>query len=409
MSESLREVRVLMQQHGVDAFLVGSEDAHQSEYVCDADMRRQFISGFTGSAGTALILQSQALVWTDGRYFLQAEQELSIEWTLMKSGEKDVLELADWVLQHLSAGQKVGIDAWLVTTASAKAMKAKFAAKGIELVSVSENLVDAVWQGKGRPAYPCNAVETLDLSRSGKSHQDKIDVIRNELRSTGTVAFVVTMLDEVVWLLNVRGADVEFNPVIISYAIVTLDGVFWFVDEAKISAEVRQHLGQEVTIKPYVEVEAFLKDIAQTGKVLLDLTKTNYRLAQAVGDAFVDKVSPITLPKSLKNEVELNGIRACHIRDGVALTAFLHWLQNTVRAAPNTFSEYDVAVKIEEFRHKMSGHVGPSFSTIAGYGPNGAVIHYKPEEATAGKLGVDSLFLLDSGAQYRDGTTDVTR
>lgn len=408
-SQYLSEVRALMQSQGVDAFLCGSEDAHQSEYVCSADMRRAFISGFTGSAGTALILMDMALLWTDGRYFLQAEGELSSEWTLMKSGEKGVLELPDWVVKHMKSGQKFGIDAWLVTTAAANSMIQKFKKAGIEVMSVEENLVDMVWVNNGKPSYPSNPIEVLPLERSGVSHNEKIAALRKEMQDTNTIALVVTMLDEIAWLLNIRGSDVEYNPVVISYVVVTHSDIFLFVDPSKVTEEVKSHLGSVVTICGYNEVESCIQRLAQTGKIWMDCTKTNYRLSLAAGASHVDMSSPITLPKSLKNDAELHGIRAAHIRDGVALTAFLHWLENTVKAAPGTFSEYDVAVKIEEFRHRMDLHVGPSFSTIAGYGPNGAIIHYKPEKATARMLGVDSMFLLDSGAQYRDGTTDVTR
>ena len=258
----------------------------------------------------------------------------------MRSGDKDVPEINDWILANMTQGQKLGIDAWLVTAGSAKAMKSKLGAKNIELVSVVENPVDQIWSKQGRPQYPCGAVETLDVSRAGVSHLDKIAALRKELVATETVAFVVTMLDEIAWLLNIRGADVEFNPVVISYVIVTLNDVFWFVDSKKVTEEARRHLGEGVTIREYAEVEITLAEIVKTGKVLIDSSKTNYRLYQVVDESMVDKASPVTLPKSLKNDTELNGIRACHIRDGVALTAFLQWLQTTVRAAPGTFSEY---------------------------------------------------------------------
>lgn len=405
----LQELRALMTELNVDAFIVASEDAHQSEYVCEADNRRAFVSGFTGSAGTALVLQDKALLWTDGRYYLQAENELSSEWTLMKAGMPGVPDINEWLANNLSSGQRVGIDSWLISAASATATTKALAAKNIDFVAVAENPVDKVWATHGRPAYPQNPIEVLGLERSGKSHEEKIDEIVAQLRAADAVAVVVTMLDEIAWLLNIRGSDVEYNPVVISYAVVTTEEVVFFIDDSKVTAEARQHFGSRVTIQPYQAIEGFLIEKAKSGKISVDSSKVNWRLRIAVGDSLVEKISPITLPKSLKNEAETKGFINSHIRDGVALTAFIHWLENHVRANPGTFTEYDVAVKIEEFRGRMDGHVGPSFSTIAGYGPNGAIIHYKPEKDTALALGVDSMFLLDSGAQYRDGTTDVTR
>jgi len=405
----LIDLRGWLAENAIDAIIIGSEDAHQSEYVCDADARRTFVSGFTGSAGTALVLQDQALLWTDGRYYLQASQELTSSWTLMKAGMPNVPDILEWIKTNLVRGQKVGVDPWLSTAASSLAMRKALQAKGIEVIDINSNPVDMIWPKYNRPAYPSQPVQVLPLNRAGLSHQDKIELVVAELKKQNAVAIIITMLDEIAWLFNIRGSDVEYNPVVISYAVVAVDEVRLFVDSRKVTPELRQHFGDSVKICPYEEVETYLTEKAKTGKVLADSIKVNWRLYNALGEAVVDRPSPITLPKSLKNEVELEGIRNCHIRDGVALTAFIHWLEGAVRANPGSITEYDVAEKIETFRSKMADHVGPSFSTIAGYGSNGAVIHYKPEKATALPLNLDSLFLLDSGAQYRDGTTDVTR
>lgn len=405
----LTDLRGWLAENAIDAILIGSEDAHQSEYVCDADARRTFVSGFTGSAGTALVLQDQALLWTDGRYYLQASQELTPSWTLMKAGMPNVPDTLEWIRNNLVRGQKVGIDPWLATAASSLAMRRTLQIYGIEVVDIASNPVDTIWAKHNRPAYPSQPVEVLPLNRAGSSHQDKIELVVAELKKQNAVAIIISMLDEIAWLFNIRGADVEYNPVVISYAVVAVDEVRLFVDARKVTNELRQHFGESVQIYGYDEIESYLVKKAKTGKVLADSTKVNWRLYNALGEAVIDRPSPITLPKSLKNDVELEGIRNCHVRDGVALTAFIHWLEGAVRAAPGTITEFDVAEKIETFRSRMADHVGPSFSTIAGYGSNGAVIHYKPEKATALPLNLDSLFLLDSGAQYRDGTTDVTR
>ena len=416
-SEKLKALRSILIEQGLDAFIVGSNDAHSSEYVADKDMRRAFISDFKGSAGTALILakQDKALMWTDGRYFLQASQELSPQWTLMKSGEPGVLELQEWLLANMPDNSTVGVDAFLMTESQAKALQTTLKTKGVTLKAAEgTNPVDRVWNtlGGGAPATPSASVVVHDATRlAGKTHQDKIAAVQCHLRGTPATALVLSMLDEIVWLFNIRGADVDFNPVVMSYAVITLTGAHLFVDKAKLPEAVVMHLGTAIELHPYEAIEGFLEHFAQTkGEVVAaDPVQLNWRLCRAIGGAVLHMMSPVTLAKARKNDMELAGIRAAHIRDGVALTAFLHWLETTVRANPGSVTEYDVAVRIEDFRRLVADHVSPSFDTIAGYGPNGAIIHYKPDAKTAAALGLDSMFLLDSGAQYRDGTTDVTR
>jgi len=410
-------LRARMAASGVDAFIIGSGDAHSSEYVCEREMRRAFISEFTGSAGTALVTRDKALCWTDGRYFLQASLELPAgSWTLMRSGDLGVPELNDWLLANMPDNSVVGVDGFLMTDSQATTMSTVLKAKGITLKPVEENFVDFVWGSVSQqPAAP-NAAVAINTTYAGCSHAEKISAVQKKLSSTPATCFVVSMLDEIVWLFNIRGADVSFNPVVISYAVVTLTEAHLFVDRNKLSDAVVQHLGSSVVLHAYDEIESFLTKTAMTpgNVVAADPLQLNWRLCKAAappsgGSPLHRMTSPITLAKSIKNEAELNGIRSAHIRDGAALTAFLHWLETTVKAAPHSITEFDVAVKIEEFRKKAGQHVSPSFDTIAGYGKNGAIIHYKPEAKTAATLGVDSLFLLDSGAQYLDGTTDVTR
>lgn len=422
----LQRVRSVLAASGLDAFLVGSGDAHQSEYVSECQMRRAYVSGFTGSAGTALILKDKALLWTDGRYFLQASTELSEDWTLMKSGEPGVLEINDWIAANMSSGQIFGVDAFLISASQAKAMEKVLSAKNIKLMPTEGNPIDEVWIKEGtKPASPRGMLRIHDIGLSGKSHVTKIADLQSKLATLKVNAIVVSMLDEIMWLFNIRGSDVSYNPVAICYAVVTADKAHLFIDKEKVASEVIDHLGETVAIHPYESIEEFIKTLKENdGRIACDPMQLNWRLYRAIASdstntgssassspSIHEMVSPLTLAKSIKNESELQGIREAHIRDGVALTAFLCWLENHVRnntdAVP--FTEYDVAVKIEEFRSKMQHHVGPSFTTIAGYGTNGAIIHYKPEKETAAPLGKDSLFLLDSGAQYLDGTTDVTR
>jgi len=393
---------------GIDAFIVASGDAHQSEYVSDADERRQFVSGFTGSAGTALILSTGAYLWTDGRYFLQASNELSEEWTLMKSGQPGVPELNEWVIKNMLPGQSVGVDPFLIPNSQASQMKAYFAASGINLVAVEPNPIDKVWSQCGRPSISFNPLVVLPIDKTGKSHQDKIQDIQSIIINSDASSLLVSALDEVSWLFNIRGGDVQYNPVALSYAVVTLEQTYLFVDPSKVMDNVRDHLGPQVTVLPYEDVKQFLTQQSSKGRVIMDPAQVNWSLYSCVGDAVLPKTSPIVLAKSLKNPTELEGFRQCHIRDGAALTAFFHWLETFVKGG-GLISEYQAAMRLEEFRGKMKDHRGPSFTTIAAYGPNAAMMHYSPKENDSAIIGVESTFLCDSGAQYLDGTTDVTR
>jgi len=372
-------------------------------------------------AGTAVILQSQALLWTDGRYFTQATQELSADWTLMKSGTPGTLEIPAWLVAHLAENSVVGVDSSLISAKSAQELIKTLAAKKITLVAVEQNPVDLVWNRQTEPPRvlpPSQAIRVHQASQigeqqlvgPGQSSTVKLENIRAKLRDLHVDAFIVTMLDEIAWLFNIRGSDIAFNPVVISYALVTGDKTTLFVSPGKVTEEVVAHLSG-VEILPYEEVETALRQLASEGKrILADVSQINWRLHAAIGEAAaVAGNSPITLAKSIKNETELEGIRQSHIRDGVALTAFFNWLEDAVRKEPGKWTEYTIAEQLELFRGKMHGHCGPSFATIAGYGPNGAIIHYKPSKQTSAPVGVDSLLLLDSGAQYLDGTTDVTR
>lgn len=226
----LEALRARLKSLDVQAFIITSEDPHNSEYVCAADMRRSFISNFTGSAGTALVLQDQALLWTDGRYFLQASQELSHQWTLMKSGEPNVPDLNSWIANNMKSGAKVGVDPWLISAGAAKALEQMLSPKGIVLVALAENPIDLIWQSVGtRPLYSINAVEPLPIERSGVLHTSKLEKIVSTMKEAKAGALLVTMLDEICWLLNIRGSDIDFNPVAIAYVVVTDEQVFLFI------------------------------------------------------------------------------------------------------------------------------------------------------------------------------------
>ena len=410
--DKLGALRAELKVLGLQGFVVGSADAHQSEYVSDRDLRREFISDFTGSAGTAFVTLDSALLWTDGRYFDQAANELSGSWTLMKSGEPGVPEMGDWITQNMKKGDVVGVDSFLISVSQAMALKKSLDGTGVALKGIKENPVDKVWNKmtSKQPGMPQGVVKVH--VNHGCAHGDKIAALQDKLSKNGASACVVTMLDEICWLFNIRGNDVECNPVSYAYAVVTLERAYLFIDQAKLSAPVKMHLSG-IEVLPYDSIERFLQNLRESGidTIAMDLAQANWRIYDASGGekAVTPMVSPLALFKSIKNSEELKGVRESHIRDGVALTAFLCWLEKEVQSKPRSLTEYDVAVEVEKFRGKMAYHQGPSFASVSGYGPNGAVIHYKPEKDTALPIDTDSLFLLDSGGQYLDGTTDVTR
>jgi Xaa-Pro aminopeptidase len=429
---ALAAVRTKMMALGLDAYIIGSEDAHQSEYVAARDARLQHISGFNGSAGTAVVTGSRALLWTDGRYFLQAEEQLSQEWTLMRSGEADVPALDDWLSlpDELPPTAVVGVDPRLVSSSTAESWKEMLSAGGEkrELRSVEVNLVDEVW-GEDRPSPTSRPVRIHPLKYAGKSSDAKVEELRASIKKAGSSATLVTALDEVAWLFNIRSDDVQCTPVATAYALITSESATIYIDHAKFTGdgqEAMQYLTSlGVTIRPYEKVMddlAAVVDSLEASKekgdhfaaILLDPSKVSLAVSEKVPKhLLVSKASPIALAKAIKNESELAGLRACHIRDGAALTGFLAWLEEAVHTQPQQreldLTEHTISIKLEEFRSAQMGYMGPSFPTIAGYGPNGAIIHYNASAETANDISSDSLFLLDSGGQYVDGTTDITR
>lgn len=418
----IARLRSTLKQHGLSCYIVPSADSHQSEYVAECDKRRAYISGFTGSAGTALILTEPTegtnivgRLWTDGRYFLQASQQLDSScWELMKQGQPETLKLEDWLSKYLPTGSKVGVDPQLMSISQYKALLQAFEGTTLTVVPVQGgNLVDTIWNN--RPAQPSAPLRILSDSMTGETTSSKVAKIRKQLTEKKAWGVVISALDEVAWLFNLRGADVEFNPVFFSYAIVTNDFVRLYIEQSKITDAVRAHLGDAVEIKPYnsllTDLQEFAKTITGTKQFWLDVNKCNVAIYQQLDkDQVLEQDSPITMLKSVKNANEIEGMRQAHIRDGVALCQFLHWLENELTTnQQHGLTEVTAADKLESFRAQQQNFVGLSFDTISGMGSNGAIIHYKPETETCAKLNTDQMYLLDSGAQYLDGTTDVTR
>ncbi|XP_067012527.2 xaa-Pro aminopeptidase ApepP isoform X2 [Anabrus simplex] len=412
----LTKLRALMKntkyvKEPLQAYIVPSGDAHQSEYVADCDNRRAFISGFTGSAGTAVITDKEACLWTDGRYFLQATKEMDENWTLMKEGVPTTPTQEAWLSKTLPSGSRVGVDPALISYSVWKPMQTQLEDAGHHLVPVETNLVDLIWEDQ--PQRPVCAVNPLSVKYTGKTCKEKVQEVREKMKEKGATALVVTALDEVAWLLNLRGCDVPYNPVFFSFVIVTMNQVVLFVDEAKLNTTVQNHFSEEdllVKIMPYEKVDSFLKDMVgdQEGKVWIS-NGSSYALVSIIPDKVrLTEITPIALMKAIKNSVEINGMINAHIKDAAALCCYFAWLENELLHRRKV-TEISGAKRLEEFRKEQEDFVGLSFETISSSGPNGAIIHYSPSPETDRAITSKELYLCDSGGQYYDGTTDVTR
>ncbi|XP_076982087.1 xaa-Pro aminopeptidase 1 isoform X2 [Tamandua tetradactyla] len=423
-SELLRQLRQAMKNseyvtEPIQAYIIPSGDAHQSEYIAPCDCRRAFISGFDGSAGTAIITEEHAGMWTDGRYFLQAAKQMDSNWTLMKMGLKDTPTQEDWLVSVLPEGSRVGVDPLIIPTDYWKKMAKVLRSAGHHLIAVKENLVDKIWAN--RPERPCKHLLTLGLDYTGISWKDKVADLRLKMAERNVVWFVVTALDEIAWLFNLRGSDVEHNPVFFSYAIIGLETIMLFIDGDRIDApNVKEHLlldsGLEaeyrIQVVPYKsilsELKALCVDLSPREKVWVS-DKASYAVSEAIpkDHRYCMPYTPICISKAVKNSAELEGMRRAHIKDAVALCELFNWLEKEVPKGGVT--EISAADKAEEFRRQQADFVDLSFPTISSTGPNGAIIHYAPVPETNRTLSLDEVYLIDSGAQYKDGTTDVTR
>lgn len=418
-TERLAGLRQLMKQHKVDVYIVPSEDAHSSEYIAPTDARREFISGFTGSAGTAIISTDKAALATDGRYFNQASQQLDSNWTLLKQGLQDVPTWQEWTIEQAEGGKTVGVDPTTITAPEGRKLAEKIRKKGgKDLVALAENLVDQVW-GKEKPARPNEPVRVLGMEYAGKQFQDKIEELRKELDKKKAAAFVVSMLDEVAWLFNLRGNDIPYNPVFFSYAVVTPTTTTLYIDESKLPDNAKAHL-MGIDIRPYEsifsDITAMASEPESNGtstpkRKYLISNRASWALSRALGgEDKVDEVrSPIADAKAIKNSTELQGMRNCHIRDGAALIEYFSWLEHELLVQNSQIDEVQGADKLESIRSKHDKFVGLSFDTISSTGPNAAIIHYKPEPSNCSVIDPSKIYLCDSGAQFLDGTTDTTR
>jgi Xaa-Pro aminopeptidase len=403
----LKELRRLMGAAKLDAYLVPRADEFQGEYVPESAARLKFITGFTGSAGLAVIGKKIATLFADGRYTVQARAE--VEPGLIEVSSVPRAKLGDWLAEHASRGHRIGFDPRLHTVAEIERLTAALKPHGIKLVPTNRNLVDRVW-GRARPAAPMNAIALHPLKFAGRSAPDKIADIQKALKADKQDAVALTLSDSVAWTFNIRGSDIPHTPVALAFAIVPATGKpELFVAAEKVEPAVRKELDTFAKISAPEALAARLKALRKAGKrVRIDPGAAGYWFARTLGPKSTARGSdPSIAMKAIKNAAEIKGARAAHLRDGVAVTRFLAWLDTT--AATGTLDEIEAVRRLEGFRRATNQLREISFDTISGSGPNGAIVHYRVSEATNRKLKPGELFLIDSGAQYLDGTTDITR
>ena len=408
INNRIEKLRSLMKEKDIFAYIIPSADYHQSEYVGEFFKGREFISGFTGSAGTVVITQEKAILWTDGRYFLQAEEELSTSCVeLYKMGQENVPTTFEYIENEVPSGSKVGFDGRTISAAMGAILELNLAKKNIT-ISYEDDLLNEIWED--RPALSDAKAFLLDIKYSGEDFTSKIARVREWMRENNTTTHILTSLDDIAWLFNIRGGDIKYNPVVLSYAVITLDKAILFVDENKLNDEIKTSFGEEVVeIKNYFEIYEFVKTINKEEIVLIDSNKISYSILKNIpaGVKVVNGMNPSTKFKAQKNSVEIENTKKAHIRDGVAVTKFMYWLKNNIGKIEIT--ELSAADKITELRREQGKFIEESFGTIAGYASNGAIFHYSVTKESNTTLKDRGLFLLDSGGQYFDGTTDITR
>mgnify|MGYP004594135647 FL=1 len=406
--ERIAALREKMQDRKIDAYLVPTDDFHASEYVGEYFKCRKYITGFTGSAGTAVILQDMAGLWTDGRYFIQAAAQLEgtgVE--LFKMGEPGVPTVHEFLEEKLGDGMCLGFDGRTVNAKEAVELEKILGKKGAFL-SVDYDLIGEVWDD--RPALSCEPVMELDVKWAGESRADKCARIRKAMEEKGADAFVLTSLDDIAWLLNIRGGDVHCCPVVLSYLVMTKTEIRLFANEKAFPAEVQTALLKDgVTLLPYDDIYAYVKTFTKEMTVLLCKKKVNSRLVSNIpeGVAVLDEENLTLLPKAVKNPVEVENERIAHIKDGVALTKFIYWLKRNVGKIPVT--ELSAEEKLYSFRMQQENFIDNSFDPIISYGVHAAINHYSATPDTDIAIEPGNFVLADTGGHYYEGTTDTTR
>lgn len=407
INERIAALRTHIAQENIQAFIIPSTDPHLSEYVAPHWQSREWISGFTGSAGTVVITAEEAGLWTDSRYFLQAARQIEgTEITLYKEMLPETPSIPAFLTSRLQEGDTVGIDGKMFSAKEVEHLQEALRKSGIHVKSVADPL-QLLW--KDRPAMPLSPAFIHDTQYAGRSFTEKLAAVRKEMDANGAESLLLSALDEIAWLLNIRGNDVHCNPVVISYLLIEKNTVHYFIQPQKVTAELTAYFNVNgISVHTYEEIEDYLNHFPARS-ILADSAKTNYAIYSAINPQcrIIDGTSPVTLLKAIRNKQEIAGIHTAMQRDGVALVKFLKWLEDAVPTGRET--EISIDRKLHAFRAAQPLYMGESFDTIAGYKEHGAIVHYEATPETDVTLKAEGFLLLDSGAQYLDGTTDITR
>ena len=414
--EKLSALRACMREEGIDAYLVPTDDFHGSEYVGSHFKCREYLTGFTGSAGTALVLSDSAYLWTDGRYFLQAGRQLAgSQITLMKIGQEKVPGIREFLAEHLTAGQTVGYDGRCMTYAKAKELHSELEKHQIHCKGCREDgpldLVGQIWED--RPPLPCEKVWQLEEFYTGRSRQEKLSDLRAAMKKENCSRHIIASLDDIAYLLNLRGSDILYNPVFLSYLAVEADRADLYADRRAFPEEIEEALRQDgITLRPYEDIYRQVRQIPAGSRVLLDPASINDTLWTSMEHCVcVARPNPSILMKAVKNAVEMRHMREAHVKDGAAVCRFIYWLKEQMKHpdAAHPVTELSASEKLLSFRKEMEHFLEPSFETIASYGAHGAIIHYSPTAQSDIAVEPRGFLLVDSGGQYLEGTTDITR
>lgn len=406
VSDRLEALRGRMRERGIDMYIVPTSDFHESEYVGDYFKARSYLTGFTGSAGTAVVTQEEAGLWTDGRYFIQAQAELSgSPITLYRMGEEGVPTVKEYVKANLREGGCLGFDGRVVNARDGEAYGEIIKDKQGNL-AVMEDLVGEVWEG--RPSFPKNPVFILGEKYTGESAQSKLKRVRRKLKEKQADIHILTSLYDIAWLFNMRGGDIAHVPVVMSFAVITMETCIWFVHSEVLNDEVCRYCGENgISIRDYEAVYKYAESIPAGKRVLLDKSIVNYRICNSLKAELVQEPNPTARMKAVKNQTELSNIRRSHVKDGVAFTKFMYWLKNHI--GKETVTETSAADYLKERRQEQDLFMDVSFETISAYGANAAMMHYAPTSGTDAVLRPEGFLLVDSGGHYLDGSTDITR
>lgn len=422
----LHHLRKRMQEENIDAWLVLSSDYHESEYVGEYFKCREYISGFTGSAGNIVILQNEAGLWTDGRYFVQAEEELAGSGiTLYRQGEENVPELEEYLIQKLPEQASFGVDGRTISVNAYRKLKKKLDKKKIS-IRLDCDLIGDIWQN--RPAMSCMPVWELEVFYAGVSRSEKLVLLQKKMKEMEADCSIISSLDDIAWTLNIRGGDIACAPLVLSFLVIKKSHTIWFVQKKAIHKSLAEKLQADgISIREYDEIYGFLAEELDDGNIHLDPDRTNMFIFKNIKGRIVEGKNITLMPKAVKNPVEIENIRSVHIKDAVACIKFIYWIKTYVREKNkedhfqiigqdegsidnrNSITEIIAAKKLEEFRSEQEHYIGPSFNTIVGYAQHGAIVHYCASENTDIPLKAANFVLIDSGGHYLEGTTDITR